>query len=166
MTECTHCGNNIEGEPFEDGDGDDICGNCWKETQCFFCSICRDHKWEGEDEERNQYIVIAHKDEPEPGIYRVTGRPFYRSNYFNIWYEEDKLQQVGDIDEEKLDIDAGVVGGFVCFSCIKNIHDIEGIRMMNRGNCLWCGRPGVTLMDGRFCGLCQGDLPEELAPET
>lgn len=165
MTDCTYCHNEIKGKPFEDEGDNPMCSRCWKEYMCFFCSVCRTRKWKGKDDERKQYIIVANEEDPEPGVYRIKDRPFYRSDYFNIWFEEDKLQKVAEINEEELEITNRIVGGYVCFECIKNIHKIEGLQMMNHGNCLWCGRPNVTLMDGRFCGLCGGDLPEPLHPE-
>lgn len=165
MTECTWCGKELRypDDPDTDDDGDPICERCWREEYCFHCPVCENRKWEGEDEERKQYIIVTNKDEPEPGLYRVLDTPFYTSNYFNIWYDEDKLKKVGELTTE-IDFSERLVGGWVCLDCVKNIHKHDRLGMMKHGNCLWCGRAGVTLMDGRFCGLCQGDLPEPLKP--
>lgn len=164
--ECTWCGEELRypDDPDRDGAGDPICERCWKEEFQFICAVCDERTWEGEEKERKQYIVIDNTDSPEPGIYRVTGKPFYTSNYFRIGYREQNLEKVAEITDE-FEMAGRIVGKWVCFDCIKDIHNLDELRMMNHGNCLWCGRAGVTLMDGRFCGLCQSDMPEELVPE-
>ena len=86
LTKCGCCGDKLDEDeicnPYEDrddyGDGTPICFECYHEHYEFTCSLCEEY----DDINVQHKMLIVRKAEMgvPPGVYRITGYPYYYSS--------------------------------------------------------------------------------------
>lgn len=129
-TECSCCGELLEGEeldsPYHDDDGP-LCDDCYHEHYEFYCCLCQEcgHV----DDQHNMLVVCepvhcdgtygSRRPTLDAGLYRVKRWPYWATNYFSMWFYSDCLDRVGEVPN---DVDThGYECGHLCLNCQREV---------------------------------------------
>lgn len=125
-TECTRCGEELDSEEREsprlDVDETAICDQCYHDNFEFTCSRCEGY---GDNEDQHRYLVIFEEcGGLRPGIYRINRKPYFISNYFDMWWIKESLSRLRDADGYYADQDL-YPSGHLCYGCQREMGLVE-----------------------------------------
>lgn len=129
-TRCSFCGDAFDHEEAENprtdpNDGTSICDKCYNQHFEFECIRCASY---GDIEDQHRYLVILEECGGfGPGIYRINRRPYYTSNYFDMWWNKGCLSRLRDADGKYANFDE-FPSGHLCFGCQCEMNLIEVTR--------------------------------------
>ena len=126
---CSWCSHELDCEerefPRTDADEDPICDNCHHQEYEFTCCNCEEYE---DDEMQHKLLVVftatsaSHGDEVQPGIYNITGGPYWGTDYFSSWLYVEKLVWLCSLPESLQDDDPYYPVGHLCGDCQKEMQ--------------------------------------------
>ncbi len=126
-TSCSFCGNAFDEEesqsPSRDpNDGQSVCDRCYSDNFTFDCVRCGS---EGDIEDQHRYLIILEEcGGLGPGIYRINDRPYFTSNYFNMWWNVRCLSRLRDADGRYANL-YEFPSGHLCYECQHEMNLVE-----------------------------------------
>lgn len=121
---CDWCGEELTLEEIENPPQDvkePICDNCYNEHFEFTCFWCGNY--EHEDYQGDLLVIAKECGGLGPGVYRIKKRPYFTSNYFNMWWDTYALEKVRDIPADWNPYDNRYPSGHLCVGCQKRIME-------------------------------------------
>lgn len=121
-TECSYCGDDIShvweetnfGPATDPNDGQAVCDDCFHEHFEFNCIRCGNSE---SDEDQHRYLLILEEcGGLQPGIYAVTRRPYFTSNYFDMWWNKGALTYLRAADGNYYN-EGDYPSGHLCSGC-------------------------------------------------
>jgi hypothetical protein len=128
--ECSCCGEPLMPEEIEypqtdtDGDGGNICNECYHEHYEFTCCRCCNY---GHVDDQHEMLVVFEEQYAHgklsiimPGVYRITGSPYHGGPLIGRGYlNSDVLVRIADVNP---DMDGnGYPCGHLCKECQDNV---------------------------------------------
>lgn len=126
-TECSLCGEDLNEEEREEPrkEGDEyVCDECWDEHNTFPCFRC---ECSSDNDTMNYLAILEECGGLGPGIYRINRRPYFISNYFDMWWIKESLSRIRDADGEYSN-PADYSSGFLCYGCQREMNLVEPVR--------------------------------------
>ena len=131
--ECPWCGCDFDDEERESPrmSGDDpICDQCYQDEYEFTCCRCEDY---GEQDIQHELLVVfvatssSYGEKVQPGLYTITGGPYWATDYFSSWLNPDKLIWLCSLPESLQDEDPYYPVGHLCSECQAEMK-LRGVR--------------------------------------
>jgi hypothetical protein len=123
VIECSYCGEHLgddesENPRIDPADDLPVCDECWHDKFEFTCCRCCEY---GDVEDQHNLLVVFEKTgKVEPGVYKVTGRPYYTHALIGEgWLHDWALKRIADVNP---DMDGeGYPCGHLCLNCQSNL---------------------------------------------
>jgi hypothetical protein len=121
-TECSYCGDDISsiyeetnfGPATDPSDGTPMCDDCFHDHFEFACIRCGNYDL---SEDKHRYLVILEEcGGLTPGIYSIIELPYFTSNYFDMWWNTDRLTRIRDADGSYYN-EGDYPSGHLCTGC-------------------------------------------------
>ena len=129
---CTWCECDLDGEEREspqlDWDKNPICDDCYHEEYELNCFNCENY--DDQDIQHKMLVVFvptssSYGEKVQPGVYTITGGPYWATDYFSSWLDADQLAWLCSLPESLQDDDPYYPVAHLCRDCQK--------QMQNRG---------------------------------
>jgi hypothetical protein len=117
--ECPQCGAEMNKEeidnPYRDTDGDLLCDECYHDRYEYTCCMCGNY--EHIDNEGDYLVLFEKCGGLVRGVYRIKSRPYYTSNYFDMWWNLEALEKVRGLPWKFSESEDGYPSGTICWGC-------------------------------------------------
>lgn len=141
---CTGCGQGLDDEervsPRLDCTGDPICDDCYQDEYQYCCCNCGEHydqdDQDGQDVQHKMIVVFvptagSYSDKVQPGIYRITGKPYWSTDYFSSQLFHDKLKWLCKLPVSLQEDDPFYPVAHLCRDCQAEMI-MRGVRELTR----------------------------------
>lgn len=117
---CADCDRDLDGdECYETEDGSIYCQACYYDNQAFQCTLCDEH-----EEQQYQHNVLAiyspdecfRREGKEPGLYHITGRPYYADGMIEGYIFDDRVTRVAPLPDGA--VEGCYPAGHLCRACV------------------------------------------------
>lgn len=129
-TECPSCGAPLDDEEREsprlDWEEKPICDDCYQEEYQYRCCNCEEHydqdDQDGQDVQHKMLVVFvptsaSYGDKVQPGIYRITGSPYWSTDYFSSCLHTNKLKWLCKVPDVLQNDEHYYPVGHLCEEC-------------------------------------------------
>ncbi len=121
---CDWCGNELDEEEREaprlTAEKKPICDDCHHKEYEFTCCWCEEY---GDNEVQHKILVVfvptsaSYGDKVQPGVYEITGGPYWTSDYFSSWLDKNNLKRMCSLPEDLQEDDPYYPVGHLCEGC-------------------------------------------------
>ena len=133
-TKCPNCGYKLDEEERESPrlswDNEPICDDCYQEEYQYRCCNCEEHydqDEDGQDVQHNMIVVFSptvssYGEKVLPGVYRVTGGPYWSTDYFSSCLHSYNLKWLCKLTESFQKEDPFYPVGHLCTDCQQEME--------------------------------------------
>ena len=124
--DCDWCGDDLDKKgsyPPTLCEGQPICDDCFHEHYEFDCIRCGSSDL---IENRHHLVILEKCGGLTPGIYFIKDRPYFTSNYFDMWWNPWALSRIKDADGRYLN-EFDYPSGHLCYGCLNELGIVERV---------------------------------------
>ncbi len=135
---CDWCEYDLDDEEREsprlNGSDEPICDDCYQEEYEFPCCLCENYD---EQDVQHEMLVVfvptsaSGGDKVQPGVYAITGGPYWGTDYFSSWLDASQLAWLCPLPESLRDDDPFYPVGHLCRDCQKEMQ-VRGVQELTK----------------------------------